>query len=454
MQTRSTCLVCGPPACGKSTLLQILLWLTLTNCEDDTWALVVTPRRSFASVLISEMTPISRVLGISLHSATDQTVFRTMKGKTIKFVAAPQLLIAMRTGKNDRALSTLTLVACDSLEQLDPAYETVISLLRQSSRSYPVRFVGFASSLNDPTDLAAWLDVDPLDLYDFKPIASDQSLTVSAQTFTIPHSAALLKSMAKPAYTAIRAGSSDGPAIVFVPSRGQCRAVALDLITQCALGTGSISGYLLPGFPSIHLEDICSRLQDWNLADVVRSGVGIFHDGVVRSDRALMLDLYADGIINVLIVSREACWTLPVRAAVVVVMGTQYFSVRAESDERQLREYGLDELVQMQGRAVRHGGSGHFHLFCQAESKDTYVRLLEDGLPLESKLLDTSHFLDWYKDRRKEGTLSSKQDSMDILSWTYLARRIAANPAYYNIQHDPMEKALSHIVDVLDQECK
>jgi len=228
----------------------------------------------------------------------------------------------------------------------------------------------------------------------------------------------------------------------------------LDLITQCALGTGSISGYLLPGFPSIHLEDICSRLQDWNLADVVRSGVGIFHDGVVRSDRALMLDLYADGIINVLIVSREACWTLPVRAAVVVVMGTQYFSVRAESDERQLREYGLDELVQMQGRAVRHGGSGHFHLFCQAESKDTYVRLLEDGLPLESKLLDTSHFLDWYKDRRKEGTLSSKQDSMDILSWTYLARRIAANPAYYNIQHDPMEKALSHIVDVLDQECK
>ncbi|TFK55802.1 Sec63-domain-containing protein [Heliocybe sulcata] len=454
IRTRSTCLVCGPPACGKSTMLQILSWSTLTNSEDCSWVLVVTPRRSFASELISEMRPISRVLGISVELATEQTVFRTVKEKTIKFVAATQLLPALAAARNHRALSSLKLVACDSLEQLDPAYEAAVSLLRQASQHHPIRFVGFASSLNDPTDLAAWLDVDPLDLYDFKPVDSDQSLTVSTQTFTIPHSAALLKTMAKPAYSAIRAGSSDGPAIVFVPSRGQCRPVALDLITQCALGTGSISGYLPPGFPSIHLEDICSRLQDFSLADVIRSGVGIFHDGVVRSDRALMLDLYADGIINVLIVPREACWTLPVRAAVVVVMGTQYFSVQTDSDERQLREYGLDELVRMQGRAVRHGGSGHFHLFCQAESKDTYVRLLEDGLPLESKLLDTSTFSDWYKDRRKDGSISSKQDAMDILSWTYLARRIDSNPAYYDVGSDSTQKALSRIVDVLDQRCE
>ncbi|EPQ59321.1 Sec63-domain-containing protein [Gloeophyllum trabeum ATCC 11539] len=453
IRTRSACMVCGPAACGKSTLSQILSWTTLNDSDDIGWVLMVTPRRSSALELISEMRPISRVLGISMELSTDQTMFSPVKSKTVRFTPASHLLAALAGRNTSRALSTLKLVICDNLQQLDSTYELAISLLRYSAQNYSVRFVGFANSLNDPTDLAAWFDVNPLALYDFKPIDSDQSLHVSTQTFTIPHSAALLKAMAKPAYTAIRGGSPDGPAIVFVPSRGQCRMVALDLITQCALGTGTISGYLPPGFPSIHIEEICLRLQDASLADIIRSGVGIFHDGVTRSDRALMVDLYADGIINVLIVPREACWTLPIRASVVVVMGTQYLASQPDGDERQLREYGLDELVRMQGRAVQHGGSGHFHLFCQAESKDTYVRLLEDGLPLESKLLDTSLFSDWYKDRRKQNSISNKQDAMDVLSWTYLARRIASNPAYYDVEQEPIEQTLTRIVDVLDEEC-
>ena len=67
------------------------------------------------------------------------------------------------------------------------------------------------------------------------------------------------------------------------------------------------------------------------------------------------------------------------RGATVLVLGTQYVHVVPGVDaERQVRDYPLTEVVRMQGYAVRQEQSGRFHLFCQAESKDTFTRFLDD----------------------------------------------------------------------------
>jgi len=93
---------------------------------------------------------------------------------------------------------------------------------------------------------------------------------------------------------------------------------------------------------------------------------------------------------------------------------------------------------------------GHFHLFCQAEDKDTYMRFLEGGLPLESQLLHSDQLRHWYKHHRSRGHISSKHEGVQALSLTFLAQRIVSNPTYYDCKGTRNE-CLSRIVDELEE---
>ncbi|OBZ76331.1 putative helicase mug81 [Grifola frondosa] len=434
IKTRMHALVCAPTGCGKSVLGEMVLWETLRDASSESWVVVVEPRRSLAMETLSNIRRVAKLVNISAVFATCDNVFEPPRQKTVRVVVAADLLRALsRRQRSKQAFTGLRLVLCENLELLDPPYELGVSLLLHATQSYPVRFVGLSNSLNDPADLAAWLNVDPLALHSFRPSDREQSLTVTTQTFTIPQSAALFKAMAKPAHMAIRTTPGKS-AIVFVPSRNQCRSVALDLITQCALESETTKGCLPHDVSMELLEQYLVRLQDPTLADFITRGVGFFHEGIAKSDRLLILELYTEGFVRVLIVPRDASWTLPVRAVTVVVMGTQYIHVNPGGEERQVREYSLAEIVHMQGKAVHHNGAGHFHLFCQVEGKDTITRFLNDGLPLESQLLETDDLRTWYRGMRQDGNITGKQQTADVLSFTLLARRLLSNPTYYEAQ--------------------
>jgi antiviral helicase SLH1 len=401
---------------------------------------------------MSDLRGVMAAMGFSMGFVTGSAALAPARSKEIRLTTAAHLLAALSEEKDlAQSFPGLQLVVLENLEQFDPYYELAISSLRRVVQTQPTRIAGFSASLNDPTDLAAWLDVDTSAFHGFRPSDRDQSLKVVVHTFAIPHSAALFKAMARPASAAVLS-ASPGPAIVFVPSRTQCSSVALDLIVNCTLETGAETGYLPPEVSPeffLHQSSYLRSLRDRGLADFVSKGVGIFHSGLHKQDRATVLELYAEGVVRVLVVAREACWALPVRAAAVVVMGTQYFAVHEDGAGRQLRNYTLEELVRMQGRAVRHGEAGHFHLFCQAEDKDTYMRFLEGGLPLESRLLGSERLRWWYEHHRGRGHIGDKQEGVQALSWTFLARRAVSNPTYYD-NKGTRDECLSRIVDELE----
>ncbi|KAI0068945.1 Sec63-domain-containing protein [Artomyces pyxidatus] len=448
LNTPMHALLCSPVGSGKSTLGRLLLCNSLARAQSKTYALVVAPRRSILIEWMSEMHSIPTVMGFSMSIMTGNDIFASTEGKAIRLTTSTHLLSALSRRDLSTSFTGLQLVICDNLEELDPAYELAVSLLRYATQTQTTRFVGFSSSLNDSADLATWLDVDPQALHSFRPRDRDQSLNVATHTFTIPHSAALLKAMAKPAHAAIQS-APEGPAIVFVPSRGQCPHIALDLITYCTLEMETENGYLPIEITPDALRPYLVRLQDRRLVDYVAKGVGFFHEGISKSDRTLILDLYTEGIVRVLLVPREACWAVPVHAAVVVVLSTQYVRVEPDGSGRQICDYALEELVRMQGRAVRHGAEGHFHLFCQAEDKDTYLRFLEGGLPLESQLADSDVLQTWYRTQRETKRLKNRQEGVQALGFTFLARRIATNPTYYDAP-GTRDESLSRLVDRLE----
>lgn len=416
--------------------------------KSEGWLLIITPQKSTVQETRSSLLPFVKGTNVTLlHGPTD---WSTPRGRVIQIVTADQLLGCFTRHTEEQNFEQLNLVICENLEGLTDIYELALSLLRHKTQSLPTRFVGLSNSLLDCTDLADWLDVDPRALNSFRPRDRDQPLTFIIQTFTIPHSTSLFKAMIKPAHATIQNTPQDEGTIIFVPSRSHCRSVARDLIKQNAIETETNRGYLATDFNEQNLEFLMEKLQNRDLLEFISRGVGFFHEGIPKHDRNLVLELFAEGIVRVLIVPRDSCWNLPVRANVVVTLGTQYMS--GDGVDRQLREYELTELARMQGRAVRHNGPGQFHLFCQAEAKDTYARFLNDGLPLESALLESRELSKLMLSRKQSGGPLSKQDLVDILSFTFLSRRMLSNPVYYANQSGSLSEGLSRIADTISDD--
>lgn len=408
--------------------------------------MVVVPRLDNARTLASQL---RETLGLKVGLAYQPQDIDT-RNIQVWVVSSNCLLQLINHGHGKKILPDLGLILCEDLELLNDTYELGLSLLLHATQTKPVRTIGLAAALGDAEALADWLAVPPEGVYCFPPTERDQALSVTFQTFTIPYSAALMKAMAKPVYDSIHHLPITESAIIFVPSVPQCSSVIAELVTQCALGM-NLRGFLGEHISQDMLEGQASFLKNKDLLDGVMRGFGVWHGRMHQADKILMLRLFAEGIIRVMVIPRELCWSTPIRAGLVIAMGTQYAvggysgpDGSVKRSERRVIEYSLHELVRMQGRAVRHGKTGRFHILCQAEHRETYMRFLTDGLPLESQLLgdDDAETIGsevlktWLKDQRTRGTVKSQQDVMDFLSSTLLTRRVEKNPSYYDVVGD------------------
>jgi antiviral helicase SLH1 len=437
------------------------------------------PRESDARDLVFNLRQFGGPMAINIELHTSSASSRHLGRERTVDVFTPAALLSRLDAFQDQSyFDSLSLVLCENLELLDDSYELAVSLLLYKTQTNPVRFVGLSASLNDMFDLADWLNVHSDNIYDFRPSDRDQVLSNSSQAFSLTQSSSIFKAMIKPLHIAIRALAMSESTVVFVPSRPQCRIVAKDLITECAIEM-NIRGFVAQHITEDELERRLLPLKDRSLVDWMMQGIGILHPGILAPDRLLTLELFADGILRVLIVPRETCWTLPVRASLVVVMGTQYYQLFAPSvgrdqldshrDDRVLKDYSIHELLRMQGLAIQHGKAGRFHLLCSSQQRDVYMRFLEEGLPLESSLISSYSFdsdnsgtdeaipcfassevlRGWLAKRRETGSIRGKQDAMDFLSHTFLWRRMKSNPSYYGVRHGERDFTLSRFVDHL-----
>lgn len=374
--------------------------------------------------------------------------------------------------------ANLSLVVFDDLHLLDPEYEMLILRVLECSQRESTRIIGCASSLYDGHDLAEWLQVPKEGRFLFRPTDRSTALTTIVQPFSIPNSPTLMKSMVKPVYASIKANLQDG-AIVFVPSKALCRTVAMDLITRSGMEM-DLNGFL----PSsgLDIEPLSARLEDKQLIEPLLHGIGMWWEHMKHSDSLFVLRLFAAGVLRVLIVPRESCWKLKAQAGTVIVMGAQYVEVQPftnqqqRTSDRKTRNYNLQELVKMQGFAAQpsletaesrnsaEGATGRFYLMCQSEQQEIYLKFLNEGLPLESSLVGTllrktqfqsivalQDMLDdvtsWTRDVVHKSRSPTRQDFMDILSWSFLSRRIHSNPVYYGTALGFENERLSRLVD-------
>ncbi|KAK2190751.1 hypothetical protein NP493_71g05055 [Ridgeia piscesae] len=117
-----------------------------------------------------------------------------------------------------------------------PVLEVIVSRANfiSSHTEKAVRVVGLSTALANARDLADWLSIKQMGLFNFRPSVRPVPLEVHISGYPGKHYCPRMATMNKPTFQAIRTHSPAKPVLVFVSSRRQTRLTALDLIAYLA----------------------------------------------------------------------------------------------------------------------------------------------------------------------------------------------------------------------------
>lgn len=248
--------------------------------------------------------------------------------------------------------------------------------------------------------------------------------------------------MHRPGYNALKKAlpvngqDRESQAIVFVSDRKQARMTALDFITFAA---SEASHQDKRRFINIqenskeeekYLASLHKHVSEQTLRSSLEYGFGILHDGMTESEKAFLKRLYTEGTIRVLVVVYTLSWSIDdLSSHLVLVLDAESF------DGQRSTEYSVPDMLQMLGRAnVTLPGSNlaaKCVLYCHTPKKEYFIKFLQEPLPIESSLDHNLH--DHLNADVVAGTITSKQDAVDWVTWTFMYRRISQNPNYYNL---------------------
>ncbi|GLG93341.1 Putative activating signal cointegrator 1 complex subunit 3 B [Gryllus bimaculatus] len=303
-------------------------------------------------------------------------------------------------------------------EDRGPVLEVIVSRTNYiaAHTERRLRVVGLSTALANARDLANWLDIGEMGLYNFRPSVRPVPLEVHIAGFPGKHYCPRMATMNKPAFQAIRQHSPSQPVLIFVSSRRQTRLTALDLVALLAAEDNPKQWLHLP---EQEMEQVVTSVKDSNLKLTLAFGIGLHHAGLQERDRR-----------TVLIATATLAWGVNFPAHLVVVKGTEYY----DGKSRRYVDMPITDVLQMMGRAGRpqFDDQGVAVVLVHDAKKNFYKKFLYEPFPVESSLLEV--FPDHLCAEIVAGTIRSKQDVLDYLTWTYFFRRLLQNPSYYQLQ--------------------
>lgn len=338
-------------------------------------------------------------------------------------------------------------------EERGPILEVIVSRMRYiaSVVDVPIRIVGLSTALANALDLADWLGIDRFaGLYNFRPSVRPVRLEVHISGFRGKHYCPRMATMNKPAFQAIKTYSRDKPALIFVSSRRQTRLTAIDLIS--CIATDDEGQSFLHMTPQ-ELEVVVARCKDQTLKHTLTFGIGLHHAGLPEDDKALVEDLFGANKIQVLVSTATLAWGVNLPAHLVIVKGTEFY----DAATKRYVDYPITDVLQMMGRAGRpqYDTEGFACVFVEESKKAFYTKFLYEPFPVESQLKNALH--DHINAEIVAGTIKSKQDAVDYLTWTFFFRRLLKNPSYYGLENtnaSTLNKYLSDLVDTITNDLK
>ncbi|KAI5989535.1 P-loop containing nucleoside triphosphate hydrolase protein [Pisolithus albus] len=443
----------GAPGSGKTVCAEFAL-LRLWSKQDGSRAVCIEPYQEMVDQHVVEWRHrFSGVQGgkeiVSLTGESSADLRLLEKGDVI--ICTPtQWDVLSRRWRQRKNVQTVALLIADKIQlvggEVGPTYAVVILRTRYVSAQTEIktRIVACGVSLANARDCGEWIGAPSHAIFNFSPSSRPLDMDIHLQSFSIPHHPSLMIAMSKPAYLAIVEYAPTKPVIIFVPSRKQCRLTVADLLVHCTADSDP------KRFLNIEEDDLQPHLEhvsDKGLVEYLKDGIGYYHEAMDKQDKRVVERLFQSGAIQVLVISKDMAWSLPVVSYMVIIMGIQYY----EGKEHRYVDYPVMDVLQMMGRACRptEDEQSRCVLMYQQTRKDFYKKFLVGGLPIKSHL--PSHLLHYYfLAEIAVKTIENKQDAMDILRWTVFYRRLTQNRNYYNLHNASHQHLSDHPSELVE----
>uniref|UniRef100_A0A2Z5TZE8 U5 small nuclear ribonucleoprotein 200 kDa helicase n=1 Tax=Reticulitermes speratus TaxID=60591 RepID=A0A2Z5TZE8_9NEOP len=314
-------------------------------------------------------------------------------------------------------------------EDRGPVLEVIVSRTNfiASHTSRTLRIVGLSTALANAKDLANWLGIGQMGLYNFRPSVRPVPLEVHISGFPGKHYCPRMATMNRPTFQAIRQHSPAKPVLVFVSSRRQTRLTALDLIAYLAAEDDPKQWLHMS---EQEMEQIIAGVKDSNLKLTLAFGIGMHHAGLQERDRKTVEELFVHQKIQILVATATLAWGVNFPAHLVVIKGTEYY----DGKTHRYVDMPITDVLQMMGRAGRPQFDDHgvAVVLVHDVKKNFYKKFLYEPFPVESSLVEV--LPDHLNAEIVAGTIQTKQEALDYLTWTYFFRRLHQNPTYYKLE--------------------
>ncbi|KAF4324437.1 hypothetical protein G195_001421 [Phytophthora kernoviae 00238/432] len=475
LESESNLFVGSPPGSGKGVLAELAIMKTLLSLgqpdlKSDEFGehllVYLTPKEAnchekyddWSAKFGEESFWRQNVVELTGDSTAD---LRLLATANILIATPTQWDVLSRRWKQRKRIQNTSLLLLDEAHfvgggEYGPTIEIVMSRMRfiaadmdkknkaAGERGGRMRILAMSNSVANARDVGEWLGASASEgIFNFHPNVRPQPLEIRVQGFEINDFSSRMLAMAKPLYNTVANQAEKKPVVVFVPSAKQAQLSAIDLITF-ALAENDPKKFVCHSAK----DKVDLPLADAALLHTMENGVGYCTDTMPSRNREYILQQFATGKVQVLIVPQSMAWELrsaQISAFMVVIMGTQFYDGR----EHRYVDYQLADVFQMT-KFANHAASPAVKcvLFCHASKKKFYAKFLYDPLPVESQL---EHFLsDHINAEIVTKTIESKQDAVDYLTWTFMYRRFMKNPNYYNLQGATNVHLSDHLSELVE----
>ncbi|KAL9107193.1 MAG: hypothetical protein Q9227_007893 [Pyrenula ochraceoflavens] len=448
--TPANVLLGSPTGSGKTVAAELAMWWAFRENPGSKVVYIAPMKALVRERVLDWRKRLTAKMGLQLVELTGDNTpdTSTIRSADIIITTPEKWDGISRSWQTRSYVRQVSLVIIDEIHLLGgdrgPILEIIVSRMNyiaaqtsnESGRNNTIRLLGMSTAIANASDLANWLGVRPSQgLFNFRHSVRPVPLSIYIDGFPDQRGfCPLMASMNRPTFLSIKSHSPDKPVIVFVASRRQTRLTAKDLINFCGMEENPRRFVRMS---EDDLQGTLTMVKDSALREALSFGIGLHHAGLVDSDRALTENLFAENRIQVLVATSTLAWGVNLPAHLVVVKGTQFFDAKLGG----YKDMDLTDVLQMLGRAGRpqFDTQGIARIFTQDDKKAFYKHFLHTGFPVESSL---HNVLDNHLAAEvSAGTITTKQDALDYLTWTFFFRRLHKNPSYYGLEISAEEHA-------------
>ena len=445
-------LICAPTGSGKTNVAMLAILREIGKHRkpetgeimlDEFKIVYIAPLKALVQEQVGNFGKRLEPYGVKVSELTgDRQLTKQQIADTQIIVTTPEKWDVITRKATDMSYTNLVrLIVIDEIHLLHddrgPVLESIVSrtIRKIEQTGDPVRLVGLSATLPNYRDVASFLRVDPIKgLFHFDGSYRPCPLRQEFIGVTDKKAIKQLKTMNDVCYTKVmeQVGKNRQQMLIFVHSRKETAKTA-KYIRDKALELETIGQILRSdaGTREVLTEE-ANSVTDRDLKDIMPYGFGIHHAGLSRTDRSSVEDLFADGMLQVLVCTATLACGVNLPALTVVIKGTQIYSPEKGS----WVELSPQDVLQMLGRAGRpqYDTFGEGIIITTQAEMQYYLSLMNQQLPIESQFV--SKLADNLNAEIVLGNVRSRDEAVEWLGYTYLFLRMLRSPGLYSVGAD------------------